>query len=275
VDHFGLNASFDPSDTSRMQLSLRESSLRPSIAKYSRAAGRADTQSRRPPVEIVSKAVEPAVFLIDDDPAILRALRRVLETAGHYVREWTSPAEFLREHDPSAPGCLVTDLAMPDMNGMELLAALHTVVPERIVICITGLGDIPTAVRAMKAGALSFLPKPVRSEELLSTVAEALAKDAVTRAMHQERMAIAARIRSLTPRECEVLRLVASGLRNKQIAAQLGAAEKTIKVQRGRLMEKMSVRSAAALVNVLKLAPELVDSREPAGIDSVREPAVI
>jgi FixJ family two-component response regulator len=202
----------------------------------------------------------PTVFLVDDDPSVLRALGRILATEGFAVQACVSPTEFLALHNPTTPGCLVTDVAMPEMNGLDLLRALRVQAPQRFVVFITGKGDIPMTVTAMKAGAVSFLPKPVRREDLLAAVREALWKDAQARAMYEERAEIATRFHTLTPRERQVLQLVAAGMLNKQIAAKLGAAEKTIKVHRGRLLEKMHVRSAAALVGLLGRAPDLIGS---------------
>ena len=202
------------------------------------------------------EATAPTVFLVDDDRGIVRSLERVLVMAGHRVRTWTSAIDFLRDHDPSVPGCLVTDLSMPDVTGMELLISLHEVAPIRYVILVSGRGDIPTSVKAMRAGAVSFLSKPVQSADLLAAVAEALEKDRTSRAFYEDQLEITTRLQSLTPREREVLDLVAAGMLNKQIAAQLGTAEKTVKVHRGRLMEKMKVRSAAALVSLLGRVPE-------------------
>jgi FixJ family two-component response regulator len=194
------------------------------------------------------------VFLLDDDESIVTALGRILRAEGFTVRSTTSAAEFLRTHDGSIPGCLVVDVRMPEIDGLQLQAALAARGIERSIVFITGQGDIPTTVQAMKAGAVTFLAKPVKRIELLAAVREALAKDATTRARNREHQDITRRLASLTPRERQVLDLVATGLLNKQIAAELGAAEKTIKVHRGRIMEKMQVRTATALVGLLSRA---------------------
>ena len=196
----------------------------------------------------------PTVFLLDDEEAVVLALRRVLQAAGYAVRCWTSAAEFLAAHDPEAPGCLVADVRMPAMNGLELQRALAARGIDRPIVFITGQGDIATTVQAMKAGAVTFLAKPVQRLELLAAVDEAIARDALQRAQHRERQDISRRLSSLTPRELQVLDLVATGLLNKQIAAELGAAEKTIKVHRRRIMQKMNVRTATALVGLLSRA---------------------
>jgi RNA polymerase sigma factor (sigma-70 family) len=197
---------------------------------------------------------QPIVFLLDDELPVVTALARVLQASGFAVRCWTSAAEFLEAHDAEAPGCLVTDLRMPEMSGLELQRALLERGSDRAIVFITGQGDIPTTVRAMKAGAVSFLPKPVQRAELVAAVQEAILRDAEVRAQHREREDLVRRLASLTPRERQVLELVTTGMLNKQIAAELGAAEKTIKVHRGRIMEKMQVRTATALVGLLSRA---------------------
>src|SRR5262249_21220022 len=151
--------------------------------------------------------------------------------------------EFLEAHDADAPGCLVTDLRMPEMSGLELQRALLDRGSKRAIVFITGQADIPTTVQAMKAGAVSFLSKPVRRAELVAALEEAILRDAEGRCSHRQRQDVERRLASLTPRERQVLDLVATGMLNKQIAAELGAAEKTIKVHRGRIMEKMQVRT--------------------------------
>jgi FixJ family two-component response regulator len=196
----------------------------------------------------------PIVFLLDDEEQIVVALTRVLQADGFGVQAWTSASAFLSDHDASAPGCLVADMRMPGMSGLELQRDLFARGIERPIIFITGQGDMVTAVQAMRAGAMTFLPKPVQRGELLMAVTEALAKDARGRQSHRERDDVLNRLSRLTPRERQVLNLVATGMLNKQIAAELGAAEKTIKVHRGRIMDKMQVRTAVALVGLLSRA---------------------
>ena len=197
---------------------------------------------------------DPLVLLLDDEEAVVVALGRMLQASGFAVRAWTSASEFLSAHDPEIPGCLVTDVRMPGMSGLELQRALNGRGIVRSMVFITGQGDIATTVEAMKAGAVTFLSKPVRRAELVAAVQEAITKDAAARAQHRELREISRRLASLTPREREVLDLVATGMLNKQIAAELGAAEKTIKVHRGRIMDKMQVRTATALVGLLSRA---------------------
>jgi FixJ family two-component response regulator len=190
------------------------------------------------------------VFLVDDDPSVLRALSRLLRAAGHHVSAFGSPQEFLLLHDPAAPGCLVLDLAMPGLNGLELQRALVASGSERPIIFVTGRGDIPSSVRAMKAGAVDFLTKPVNADDLLAAVGRAIERDRLMRQAGAELRAIGDRLARLTPREREVMLLVVAGRLNKQIAADLGTVEKTVKVHRSRVMEKMGVRTVADLVRM-------------------------
>jgi len=193
----------------------------------------------------------PMVFLLDDEEPVLTALARMLRGAGFVTRSWTSAEEFLAAHEGETPGCLVSDIRMPGINGLELQRVLQARGIERPIVFITGLPDIRDAVQAMKAGAVTYLAKPVQRTQLIAAVHEAISQDAARRARGRERGELARRLASLTPREREVLGLLASGMLNKQIAAELGAAEKTIKVHRGRIMEKMRVRTATALVGLL------------------------
>ena len=193
----------------------------------------------------------PTVFILDDDESFVRALDRLVRAEGFATRTWTSVTTFLAEHDPDLPGCLVTDLIMPEMSGIELQRQLMIQGCLRPILFITGSGDMNTAVEGMRMGAVSFLPKPVSRPALIEALREAMAKDATTRVVYTERQRVRELLDSLTARERQVLDLVARGLLNKQIAAALGTAEKTIKVHRGRLMHKMQVKSAAALVQLL------------------------
>jgi FixJ family two-component response regulator len=198
----------------------------------------------------------PIVSLLDDEQRVVVALGRLLQASGFTVRGFTSVEAFLESYDPEAPGCLISDMSMPGMNGLELQAELARRGGTRSIVFVTGRGDIRASVQAMKAGAVTFLSKPVTREELVSAVQEALAKDATNRAGEREAAEVSRRLATLTPREREVLELVATGRLNKQIAVELGAAEKTIKVHRGRIMDKMQVRTAAALVGLIARSPE-------------------
>jgi FixJ family two-component response regulator len=191
-----------------------------------------------------------AVFLIDDDPGVLKALTRLLQTAGYKTKAFSSPEAFLDEHDPSAPGCAVLDLTMPGLDGLEVQQKLVSEATGRPIVFLTGHGTVPVSVRAMKAGAVDFLLKPVKRVDLLEAVERAAALDKVTRRADEERRAICALLEKLTPREREVLGHVIAGRLNKQIAADLGTVEKTIKVHRSRMMAKMGIRTVAALVRL-------------------------
>jgi FixJ family two-component response regulator len=188
--------------------------------------------------------------VVDDDPSVLRALCRLFLAAGLEPRAFPSPAGFLQAHDPATPGCLVLDVALPGLDGLEVQKALSVSECTRPIVFITGRGDIPTTVRAMKGGAVDFLTKPVNDRDLLAAVRNAIEIDRAARAAQVEVDAMRQRLASLTPREREVLVHVVAGRLNKQIAADLGTVEKTIKVHRARIMEKMAVRSLADLVRV-------------------------
>jgi len=190
------------------------------------------------------------IFLVDDDASVLKALSRLLRTRGYEVQLFASSPAFLAEHDASIPGCAVFDVSMPGLDGLELQHALTTGGSQRPVIFLTGKGDIPTSVRAMRAGAIDFLTKPVRDGDLLAAIARAEKDDASTRDRNAELKSINARLARLTPREREVMTHVITGRLNKQIAGDLGTVEKTVKVHRGRVMEKMGVRSVADLVRL-------------------------
>jgi FixJ family two-component response regulator len=196
----------------------------------------------------------PTVFVVDDDESVVVALGRILQSEGFVVCGSTSAAEFLDKHDSATPGCLVTDMWMPGMNGLELNRALSEHGVHRPTVFITAEGDIPTTVQAMKAGAVTFLSKPIERGDLLGAVREAVARDAAERADYQERQEILRRLENLTRRERQVLNLVASGLLNKQVAHALGLTEKTIKAYRARALQKMKARTAVALVGLLSRA---------------------
>jgi FixJ family two-component response regulator len=201
------------------------------------------------------------VFLVDDDAGVLKALSRLLRANRYEVHTFNSPHAFLAQHDSSVPGCAIFDVAMPGLDGLELQQAVTVGGAQRPVVFLTGKGDIPTSVRAMKAGAVDFLTKPVNDLDLLSAVARAKAQDGRTRQIHTELESIHARMSTLTPREREVLTHVIAGRLNKQIAGDLGTVEKTIKVHRGRMMKKLGLRSVADLVRLAEKAGILVQSK--------------
>jgi FixJ family two-component response regulator len=194
------------------------------------------------------------VFLVDDDAGVLKALARLLQTRGFEVRPFTSPQAFLADHDASVPGCAVLDVSMPDLDGLALQQAMTAGGSQRPVIFLTGKGDIPTGVRAMRAGAIDFLTKPVNDADLLAAIARAEKEDSEIRSANASLDSINARLAMLTPREREVMTHVIAGRLNKQIAGDLGTVEKTVKVHRGRVMNKLGVRSVADLVRLAEKA---------------------
>jgi FixJ family two-component response regulator len=192
----------------------------------------------------------PTVFIVDDDLAVLTSLSRLLRSSGLNAVTFDSPQAFLDQHDPKAPGCLVLDVAMPGLNGLELQEALTNIGSIIPIIFLTGHGSVPASVQAMKRGALDFLAKPVDEKDLLEAIHIAIEKDRVARQERAEIDEIHERLKTLTPREREVLTHLVSGQLNKQIAYDLGTVEKTIKVHRARVMEKMKVNSMAELVRL-------------------------
>jgi FixJ family two-component response regulator len=188
------------------------------------------------------------VYLIDDEPCLLRALQRLLQAEGYAVLAFESAEDFLHAHDPCRPGCVVADLCLPGLDGLSLQRTLFALGNARPVVLMTAYGDIATGVHAMKEGAVDFLVKPFDDEVFLEAVRSALDRDRYERLVLRELQAVRGRLASLTPREHEVLEHVVTGRLNKQIAADLGITEKTIKVHRARAMEKMGVSSLAQLV---------------------------
>jgi FixJ family two-component response regulator len=196
------------------------------------------------------------VFVVDDDPAVRKALTRLIKSAGYTVQAFASAREFLgywRVSD-DGPACLVLDVRMPKFSGLDLQRELQTSNTPLPIIFITGHGDIPMSVKAMKKGAVDFLPKPVQDKDLLPAIEQALARARQAWDERQELADIKRRLDALTPREREVMALVVRGLLNKQIAFELGTVEKTVKVHRARVMEKMEVQSLAELVRLAERA---------------------
>jgi FixJ family two-component response regulator len=192
----------------------------------------------------------PTIFVVDDDLSVRKAIERVLRSAGLTVSTYASAHDYLERYDPNAPGCLVLDLAMPGLSGLELQDALAARGGAPPIVFLTGNAKVPDSVQALKHGAVEFLTKPVDDRTLIDAVRNAVEKDRIDRSTRAEVAAIRQRLATLTPRESEVLSYVVSGKLNKVIAAELGTVEKTIKVHRARVMEKMQVRSLAELVQL-------------------------
>ncbi len=190
------------------------------------------------------------VFVVDDDPSVRRSVSRLLRSAGHAAESFSSAAEFLQSPSRAKPGCLILDVHLPDLNGLDLQQELEVRDECLPIVFITGLGDIPTSVRAMKGGAVDFLTKPFEARVLLAAVSEALATGRQARRDREEREALGERLSTLTARERQVFDRVAQGRLNKQIALELGTAEKTVKVHRGRVMQKLGAGSVADLVKI-------------------------
>ena len=190
------------------------------------------------------------VFVVDDDPLVRESLQDLLNSAGFAVRTFASATEFIRSKRPDVAACLILDVELPDRSGLDLQAELVKSGIAMPIVFLTGHGDIPMSVRAMKAGAVEFLTKPVRKESLFDAVREALARDGEARKQRSETLELRTRFETLTPRERQVMALVVTGLLNKQVAGELGTTELTIKVHRGRVMRKMGAGSLADLVRM-------------------------
>jgi FixJ family two-component response regulator len=195
-------------------------------------------------------APEPTVFVVDDDPAVRKALSRLLREDGFRVDTFDSAEAFLAGRNPQAPGCLVLDVMLPGLDGLELQRRLAQTGEVLQIVFLTGHGDIPMSVRTIKAGAADFLTKPVSAAALLPAVRAAMERDASGRQGRADAVQLKQRLATLTPRERQVLAAVAAGKLNKQIAADLGIVEQTVKFHRARLMDRMQARTAAELMHI-------------------------
>lgn len=197
---------------------------------------------------------DETVYIVDDEETVRRSLSRLVRSVGLNAETFGSAQAFLDHGRPDRPACLVLDVRLPGLSGLDLQSALGPIQHRVPIIFISGRGNIPMSVRAMKGGAMDFLRKPLESQELLDAIQRALARSREGLAQEAERARIERRLANLTPREREVLALVVTGMLNKQIAAALGAAEKTVKVHRGRVMKKMEADSVADLVRMTQRA---------------------
>jgi RNA polymerase sigma factor (sigma-70 family) len=204
-------------------------------------------------------AAPPIVFVIDDDESMRRALERLLRSVGLQVETFSAASEFVGRALPDRPACVILDLRLPGQSGLDVQESLARAGREIPIIFISGYADVPSSVRALKAGAFDFLQKPFSDQQLLDVIHEALERDRDERRRRAERAAVRERFDTLTPRERDVLHLVLLGLLNKQIAAELGISEKTVKFHRGRVMDKTQAGSVAELVR----QAEKIDVRLP------------
>lgn len=206
------------------------------------------------------KSAAPVIYVVDDDDGMRRALDTLLSTVGYKTAVFSRPTEFLAKFKSDTPGCLVLDIRMPDMSGLEVQLQLNRMGSMMPVIFITGHGDVPMAVQAMKEGAFEFIQKPFRDQDLLDRINHALKQDAENRTTVARRAEVQHRLETLTPRERQVMDMVVDGAANKVIAIDLNLSERTVEIHRAKVMEKMGARSVAHLV---KLQLTLTDDAQP------------
>jgi two-component system, LuxR family, response regulator FixJ len=192
----------------------------------------------------------PTVFIVDDDPGVCKLWRLLIESAGLAVKTYLTAKEFLADYDPEQPGCLILDVRLPDVSGLELQRQLSNELAALPIIFVSGYGNVPLAVSAMREGAVDFLEKPISARLLLDRVREAIATDQQARERRLVRKHAVEMMKRLTPRESQVMELVASGRTNKEIASALTLSTKTVEVHRARIMEKLRVKSVADLVRL-------------------------
>jgi FixJ family two-component response regulator len=199
-------------------------------------------------------SARPLVFVIDDDESVRKGLKRLLQSADYESELFSSASEFLARPSHPGPACVIVDVKMPGVNGIDFQKTLIQRRREEQLVFISGYGDIPMCAQVMKAGAVDFLPKPVKSRELLKCIEQALGRSAEQRRRTADRNSARRLLDLLTPREFEVMQFVITGMLNKQVADKLGMAEKTVKVHRGRVMQKLGVPSVAELVRLVEKA---------------------
>jgi FixJ family two-component response regulator len=199
------------------------------------------------------REAESIVFIIDDDPLYRRSSERLVRSVGFDVQSFETARDFMSSRRPNVPSCLILDVRLPGLSGLDLQRVLTEAGVHIPIIFVTGHGDIPMSVQAMKAGAVEFLTKPFRDQALLDAIRQAIGRDQAARQQHARNAELRRRYESLKPREREVFKCVVSGMLNKQIADELGATERTVKFHRGNIMRKMQVKSLAELVRIAEV----------------------